>query len=184
VIIAPCAQSKIGISHVSGLVAGDCMCIAVRKRPQVSIFTSGRDQLTICSVASERLLSLIAFRTACLFCFGAVVATEYGRLRSSIQFAPELLRARLRWGAARRARDAISLRSAACRRSSTPPHKNIPLYRNSEMPYVSLIPAHLEGRSCVVRFRRAGLAVDAAASGAKGQGQGGLLSVSPRLRAG
>ena len=30
---------------------------------------------------------------------------------------------------------------------------------------------------------RAGLAVDAAASGAKGQGQGGLLSVSQRLRA-
>ncbi len=28
--------------------------------------------------------------------------------------------------------------------------KNIPLYRNSEMTYVSPIPAHQEGRSCVV----------------------------------
>ena len=28
--------------------------------------------------------------------------------------------------------------------------KNIPLYRNSDLSYVSPIPAHLEGRSCVV----------------------------------
>jgi hypothetical protein len=34
--------------------------------------------------------------------------------------------------------------------------KNIPLYRNSEMSYVSAIPAHQEGRSRVVTFRELG----------------------------
>jgi hypothetical protein len=61
--------------------------------------------------------------------------------------------------------------------------KNIPLYRNSELAYVLPIPAHQEGRSCVVTVASR-VAVDAAASGARGLGQGGLLSVSPRLRAG
>jgi hypothetical protein len=35
--------------------------------------------------------------------------------------------------------------------------KKIPLYRNSDLSYVSPIPAHLEGRSCVVTFREPGL---------------------------
>jgi hypothetical protein len=56
--------------------------------------------------------------------------------------------------------------------------KYIPLYRNSDLSYVSAIPAHQEGRSCVVTVESR-VAVDAAASGARGQGQGGLLSVSP-----
>ena len=41
----------------------------------------------------------------------------------------------------------------------------------------------LEGRSCGRHCREPGLAVDAAASCARGQGQGGLLSVSPGHRA-
>ena len=67
-----------------------------------------------------------------------------------------------------------------CRGSVNPSCENIPLYRNSEMTYVSAIPAHPRGAIMCRDDRGAGLAVDAAASGAKGQGQGGLLSVSPR----
>jgi len=67
--------------------------------------------------------------------------------------------------------------------SSIPPCKNIPLYRISEISYVSPIPAHPRGAIFCRHVSRAGLAVDAAASGARGQGQGGLLSVSPKLRA-
>ena len=48
--------------------------------------------------------------------------------------------------------------------------KNIPLYRNSEMTYVSPIPAHQEGRSCVVTVASR-VAVDAAASGARSAGR-------------
>ena len=35
-------------------------------------------------------------------------------------------------------------------RASSRARENIPLYRNSELAYVSPIPAHQEGRSCVV----------------------------------
>ena len=48
---------------------------------------------------------------------------------------------------------------------------------------MSSIPAHLEGRSCGRHVREPGFAADAAASCARGQGQGGLLSVSPGHRA-
>ena len=46
-------------------------------------------------------------------------------------------------------------------------------------------PSRLTKRGDLVSsLSRVGLAVDATASGARGQGQGGLLSVSPKLRAG
>ena len=67
--------------------------------------------------------------------------------------------------------------------SSIPSRKNIPLYRNSELRHRSKQPGPTKrGGSRVVR--NAGrVAVDAAASRTRGRGQGGLLSVSPGLRA-
>ncbi len=66
---------------------------------------------------------------------------------------------------------------------STHGRENIPLpeIRNWRMYRPSRLI--LEGRSWRSSLSRAGLAVDAAASCTRCQGQGGLLSVSPRLRA-
>ena len=66
--------------------------------------------------------------------------------------------------------------TALCRPLSIGSRENIPLYRNSEMTYVSRIPAHSRGAIVRSSCSRAGLAVDAAASGAKGAGREG----SPR----
>ena len=69
-------------------------------------------------------------------------------------------------------------------RLSTHRRENIPHYRNSDLSYVSRIPAHSRGAIMRSSLSRAGLAVDAAASGANSQGQGGLLSVSPKASCG